>query len=151
MQSVKVMPLVEISRRHSLAQYSKEFVRADATEQYVEADKYCRDHGHKCKKGLALARRETPGKWPVVTWHSLQRRLKGEVKTGDENAGNTMLTNREQRELAAAMAAAGKQGQAFERDERNQAVVDILLHRDKVNKKGGRKFVKLSPYMRGVL
>ena len=145
------MVLVEVNRRHSLTQYSKEFLRDDATAQLIEAEKYCRLHGLKSKKGLAVARKETPGKWPVVTWHSLQRRLKGEVRTGDENAGNKMLTNRERRELAAAMSAAGKQGQAFDTDERNQAVVDILLHRDKVNKKGGRTFIKLSPHARRTL
>ena len=50
------MPLVEVSRHHSLAQYGKEFLHADATEQFGEAEKFCRDHGHKSKKGLALAR-----------------------------------------------------------------------------------------------
>ena len=77
--------------------------------------------------------------------------MKGEVKTGDENAGNKMLTNGERRELAAAMSAAVKQGQAFDKGERTQAVADILLHRDKVNTKGGRKFIKLSPHTRRTL
>ena len=77
------MSLVKVSRRHSLAQYGREFLRADATAQFGEAEKFFRDHGHKSKKGLALARKETPGRWPLVTWHSLGRRLKGKVETGD--------------------------------------------------------------------
>ena len=77
--------------------------------------------------------------------------MKGLVKIDDENSGYKLLTHRERSELAAAMCAAGKHGRAFDKEKRNQAVVDILLHRDRTNKKGGRKFVMLSPSARQVL
>ena len=45
----------------------------------------------------------------------MKRQMPGLVKNGDENIGNKLLTNRERKELAAAMCAAGKHGCAFDK------------------------------------
>ena len=145
------MPLVQVSPRHSLALFSKDLQRADSVLQHEEALAYCREHRLKAARGLRKARKETPGRWPLVKTHTLKSRLAGSAKNGDENSGNKLLTNRERKELAAAMCAAGKHGRAFDKEKRNQAVVDILWHRDRTNRKGGRKFVALSPPARQVL
>ena len=148
------MPLVQVSTRHSLALFSKDLRRADSVLQHEEALAYCREHRLKAQRGLSKARRATPGRWPLVITNTLDNRMKGLTKNGDENSGNKLLTHRERSELAAAMSAAGKHGRAFDnscKEKRNQAAADILLHRDRTNKKGGRKFVMLSPSARQVL
>ena len=137
------MPLVQVSPRHSLALFSKDLQRADSVLQHEEILAYCRQHRLNALRGLSKARKDTPGRWPLVNTNTLDSRMKGLVKNGDENSGNKLLTHRERSELAAAMSAAGKHGRVFDKEKRNRAVVDILLHRDRTNKKGGRKLIML--------
>ena len=91
------MPLVQVSTRHSLALFSKELLREDSVLQHEEALAYCREHRLKAQRGLSKARKETPGRWPLVNSNTLDSRMKGLVRNGDENSGNKLLTHRERR------------------------------------------------------
>ena len=139
------MVLVKVSKRHGLAVFQHDVLRGQKVRQFEEAMDYCRLMGVGARKGLRMARADDPDKWPIVKYHTLDARLRKKVVNGKENAMKWLLTNTERNDLAASMEAAGKAGYAFDKPQRDQAVVDILLHRAKRNKAGGRRFVKLSP------
>lgn len=132
---------VVVSRKHGLSVATINAEKEASCRQHKEALQFCHENpGVKAKKCLTL----NPGRWSLVSKDSLHRRLTEQVKSGFEYSSLGMLTPNERQELADCMQKAGKAGCGFNRQERDEAVVQILKYRDCINKKGGRKFVKLT-------
>ena len=141
---------VTVDKKHSLWLETKNMKKNVKEATYKDAEAYCKLH--KCGSKKAL--KENPAWDEIISHTALTRRLKGEVKTGSEWSANAVLTNTKRRELAAALNSAGRQMCGFDLSERNQAVVDILLYRQALNKRpdsGGRAYKKLSKSAKHVL
>jgi hypothetical protein len=141
---------VSLDKKHGLWLLTKDMAKNIKEATYKHAEAYCKQK--KCGSKRALA--DNPVWKEHISHRALTRRLKGEVKTGSEWSANAVLTNTERRELAAALNSAGRQMCGFDLNERNQAVVDILLYRQALNKRpdsGGRAYKKLSKSARRVL
>lgn len=130
---------VVVGKSHSLATHLHFAERDLKQEQHAAAQLYCEVKNCGAKQALI----DNPG-WTAISKDSLHKRLKGLVKCGKEHEGSGILTGKERAELASAMEAAGKCGHGFDKDARNDAVVDILTYRVKQNLKGGRRHVPLS-------
>ena len=110
------------------------------TQELEEAMEYCRENDVKAKKCL----KDNPDKWPHVTINKLRRRMEGKVVNGRENEKRALLSQRETQELADAMRTAAIYGNPMTVEGMNATLIDMLWYRTKLNKKGGRKYVKLS-------
>ena len=134
---------VSLNKKHSLYLLTKDMKKNVKAATYKDAEAYCKQK--KCGSKQALA--DNPAWKEHISHTALTRRLKGEVTTGSEWSANAVLTGMERRELAASLNSAGRQMCEFNLAERNQAIVDILLYRQALNKRpesGGRAYKKLS-------
>lgn len=131
---------VSVSKNSAPSRWEKANVRSNKNLQFNQAIKFCADHEVGAKEALA----RNKNVWPLIKATALHNRIHKKVVTSLEWATQSMLTPTERRDLADCMEAAGKAGFGFDREERNQTVVDILIHRDSQNRKGGRKVVKLN-------
>ena len=102
-----------------------------------EAVAYC--HENDCRGDRALSR--NPNRWPGLHRSSINRALDG--RKG--HAVKQILTEIERTDLAETLHQGADAGFAYRAKDRNSAVMDILEWRQICNKKGGRKFVKLTP------
>jgi len=114
--------------------------KAVSFDEHEEALAYCRKAGVKAKKCL----KQNKGRWKHVTVDKLEKRLSGQVRNGRENECRQVLTGPERDELADAMRMAAAYGEPMTKPKRDDTVCDILWYRMKMNKGGGRSYVKLS-------
>ena len=132
--------LVPVARHHSLALLLAQKTHDERDKVHALAESYCAEK----KVGARACLTTNPAWAKVISKTSLNRRLSEEVVTGKEHSSKWLLTKTDDIEMAASLEAAGKQNACFDKDERNQLVINILLHRQARNKKGGRAFRKLS-------
>ena len=141
---------VRANMKHSLwvaQQWTARQARADI---YREVEAFCK--AEKCGAKRALTR--NPQWVGLISATSLTRRLSVEVVTGKENITNGILTDTERTELAACLNAAGKHMCSYTLQERNEAVLNILRYRQKLNRSpasGGRAYKKLPRAARSAL
>jgi hypothetical protein len=111
-------------------------------EQYEEAIAWCKSGAGGAKKAYST------GQWDLITVSGLLRRLKppeaGGVVNGEEYADRSILTMQEERQLAAWLKAENKVLKGKTRDEQRTKIVEILRHRKRQNKRGGRARVPVS-------
>ena len=119
-----------VNKKHRLWVAQQWSARKGRTAIYMEAEAYCK--ANKCGPNRSLTR--NPQCAGLISATSLTRRLSGEVVTGKEYTANGVLTHTERTELAACLTAAGKQMCCYMLNKRNQAVLDILRYRQKLNK-----------------
>ena len=136
---------IAVSAGSTLALVAAQEKKNRRDKQLLEALEWCRKEKKGAKYCLKYHRKLLDyDKWPDITVESLKSRVSGEIVTGQENTANCLLTPTESEDLAIAMNTAALKGFPFDKAARDAIVLDILWYRQEIQKKGGRKFVKLS-------
>ena len=108
---------------------------SDKDQQYLHAAAWCKQEGKGAKAAIKT------GKWPLISYATLQRRLNTGPLIQDKRA---LLTKDEEAAFALWIAAKAKANQGQNYKQQEAKVLEILELRRHVNKKGGRQVIGLS-------
>ena len=110
--------------------------RATELEEAVD---YCKTHGCRGQKAISS------GLFPTIGCpKTINRRLDGDVKTGEEKRYCSLLTAQEEASLVRYIKNRSRCLQGMNDRQVEEVVLRILSTREAINKQGGRKFQKMS-------
>ena len=98
-------------------------------EEHDEAVAYCQEND--CRGFAAISK--NPGRFERISAFSINARLDGKVLGTGQDSSKALLTDAEREKLVAAMVAAEEAGYPMNKNDRDQAVYDIIEWRNKCN------------------
>ena len=117
-------------------------------DQLQAAVQYCKDNNVRGHKALQT------GQFPLIKdRETINRRLDGKIKTGEERRYCTIFTPEEEESVVRFIKNKNRSLQGINKSELTKLLLDILRIKDYMNKKcrGGRKFLALSPNAKSAL